>query len=218
MARIVYGDFQTFESVSNEAPRHDDNDNEDFHIPRPDELAYFIKYANGVKDPDFRRSGICPWEPVPPMKLEIREYAYPEHQIVRKQPPPDIAEAREQLKESLEDSLLEEVFILGHVDNDLRGEGRFSIWPRLACRTQCMVWHLYCRRFEDDPDPSHKGWTWRILILSADFFSPILYGRTPTFDSIPEFLDRYSSWYDHLDLRQLRRHIAEDGGESEPEV
>ncbi|KAJ5126064.1 hypothetical protein N7526_008241 [Penicillium atrosanguineum] len=48
--------LETIENVCNEAAVQDKKD-EDFHIPVCDELGHFIKYANGVQHPDFRRSG-----------------------------------------------------------------------------------------------------------------------------------------------------------------
>lgn len=34
-----------------------------------------------------------------------------------------------------------------------------------------------------------------------------LYGRKPRFDSIPEFLDWYSSWLDHYDIEEDRKQV-----------
>jgi hypothetical protein len=49
--------LEVVESVCNEAAAQDE-DSEDFRIPMCHELGHFIKYANGVQDPDFRASGI----------------------------------------------------------------------------------------------------------------------------------------------------------------
>jgi hypothetical protein len=49
-----------------------------------------------------------------------------------------------------------------------------------------------------------------VVIFQAEINNPsILYGRKARFDSIPEFLDWYASWLDHLDAQELlslRRH------------
>ncbi|KAF9242695.1 hypothetical protein DTO006G1_5408 [Penicillium roqueforti] len=165
--------MKTFESVSNEAPRHDDNDDEDFYILRSDELAHFIKYANGVHDPDSRHSGISPWEPVPPMRMEIREYAYTDRPAVQALTPPDIAKAREELKESLEDRLLDENWIWGHCGYEF--EVKVGFHTGLGSCIEHDAWYsiyMYCRQFEEDSDPSHKYWTWRVVIFSADIMNP----------------------------------------------
>ncbi|OJJ99646.1 hypothetical protein ASPACDRAFT_78581 [Aspergillus aculeatus ATCC 16872] len=73
---------------------------------------------------------------------------------------------------------------------------------------QKMKWN------DDVPDsPNIHEWGWRIVFMEVDYCDPWepqqLYGRRPRFDSIPEFLDWYSSWPDHLTERQLlsyRRH------------
>jgi hypothetical protein len=28
--------------------------------------------------------------------------------------------------------------------------------------------YLYCRRFMEDSDPSHKDWAWRVVVFHAD--------------------------------------------------
>lgn len=52
--------LEALNSVCNEAAKHHQGDDENIPIPVCEELGHFIKYANGVQDPDFRRSGICP--------------------------------------------------------------------------------------------------------------------------------------------------------------
>ncbi|PYH50077.1 uncharacterized protein BP01DRAFT_412885 [Aspergillus saccharolyticus JOP 1030-1] len=94
----------------------------------------------------------------------------------------------------------------------------------------CPDWYsayLYCRKGSEEdmegielPDegisdaPQIREWVWRVVFMEheATTFEPpqVLYGRRPRFDSIPEFLDWYTSWPDSLDgrgLRSLRRHV-----------
>ncbi|PTU24921.1 hypothetical protein P175DRAFT_0427512, partial [Aspergillus ochraceoroseus IBT 24754] len=80
--------------------------------------------------------------------------------------------------------------------------------------------YLYCQQrgdaklnTEQIPDaPRIQDWAWRVVFLDPEpnTWGPrVLYGRRLRFDSIPEFLDWYSSWLDHLDargLRSLQRH------------
>ncbi len=82
----------------------------------------------------------------------------------------------------------------------------------LGSRREHSEWYtayLYCRRCEDESDSSHKDWVWRVVIFHADGGNPTpLYGQKPRFDSIPEFLDWYSSWLDYLDLKELRKSFV----------
>lgn len=126
--------LETVESVCNEAAEQDEDD-EDFHIPRCDELGHFIKYANGVIDPDFCHLGICPFDPVP-FGFGIRDFAFPDHPSVQAIPPPDIAKSREELRDYLQDNILDEAFIYGTVDNDLEVKVGFKNWPRRTSRTR----------------------------------------------------------------------------------
>lgn len=199
--------LETAQNVCNKAAEHDEDEDEDISIPICEELGHFIKYANGVQDPDFRRSGICPWEPVP--LIGIREYAFPDRPTVQPLLSPDLAESREKLKEYLKENLLDDAFIQGTVDSDL--EVKVGFRTGLGSRQEHDEWYstyLYCRRCEDDSDRSHKDWAWRVVILHADGDNPTpLYGRKPRFDSIPEFLEWYSSWMDHFDSNRLPRNV-----------
>ncbi|KAJ5210045.1 hypothetical protein N7491_009857 [Penicillium cf. griseofulvum] len=107
--------LDTVESVCNEASEQYEDEDENFHIPRCDELGHFIEYANGVQDPDFRRSGICPFEPVP--YFGIDDLTSPDGSTVQAQPP--TAEFRELIKKRLKDDILSDDFMSGTVDEDL---------------------------------------------------------------------------------------------------
>ncbi|RAK80846.1 uncharacterized protein BO72DRAFT_370279 [Aspergillus fijiensis CBS 313.89] len=140
---------------------------------------------------------------------------------------------------SYQSSLFGRATIVADVDCDLEvkagvltgQEGYQGQWP------QWYSAYLYCRKYPDDdeeegeervgddeqkkmrwnddvPDSPNIGeWGWRIVFMEVNYCDPWepqqLYGRRPRFDSIPEFLDWYSSWPDHLTERQLlsyRRH------------
>lgn len=163
--------LETVETICNEAAKQDEDDG-NFHIPRCDELGPFIKYANGVKDLDFRHLGICPWEPVPGL-IGIRHFAFPDHPSVQALPPPDIAESRERLKGYLQDDILSETFIHGTVDRDL--EVKVGFQTGLGSRREHDEWYsayVYCRRWEDASDPSHEDWAWRVVIMHAGGDNP----------------------------------------------
>lgn len=195
--------LETVQSVCNEAAIRDEED-EDFEIPLCHELGSFIKYADGVHDPDFRCSAIAPFEPV--MGTATLEYAFEDNPVVLAMPPPDISEVRERAKYYLREFICDETFIAGTVDEDLEVKAGF-ITGR-GCRSdghdRWYSTYLYCRRFVEDSDPSHKDWAWRVVVLQAHGENPtMLYGRKPRFDSIPEFLEWYSSWLEHIDIDRV---------------
>jgi hypothetical protein len=102
-------------------------------------------------------------------------------------------------------SSVNENFVGGIVDED--SQVRVGFRTGTGCRCGHDNWHsahLYCRRFVEDSDPSHKDWAWRVVVFHADGENPTeLNGRYPRFDSIPEFLGWYSSWLRHADLDQI---------------
>ncbi|KAF7172551.1 hypothetical protein CNMCM6106_006746 [Aspergillus hiratsukae] len=106
--------LETLQSVCNEAAIRDEGD-EDFEIPLCHELGSFIKYADGVHDPDFHRSGIAPFEPT--LSIGIVNYTIKDSLAIYELP---ISRVREELKCSLQESLCGENFIDGVVDEDLK--------------------------------------------------------------------------------------------------
>ncbi|CAG8938041.1 unnamed protein product [Penicillium salamii] len=213
--------LEVIQSVCNKAAIQDNEDkDEDFQVPKCVELGNFIKYANGVQDPDFRCSGICPFHPIFSF-IGVKSYAFPDHPAVLALPTPNISKSREILKDYLEDYILDEDFIQGIVDEDL--EVKVGFETGLGCRHEHDEWrsaYLYCRS-DDEAAITLKEWAWRVVVFHADGENPAtLYGRQPRFDSIPEFLDWYSSWLDYVDMDEVRRAVLglegdEDGHESE---
>lgn len=209
--------LEVVESVCNEAAAQDEEVKK-FHIPMCHELGRFLKHADGVCDPDFRNSGICPFHPV--FVSGVQEYAFPDHPAVLALPPPDIAKSREWLQETLPQYILDRNFIKGFVDQDL--EVKVGFETGLGGHGECDAWYsayLYCRRSDDESDDeSHnetlKDWAWRIVVFHADFENPrSLYGRYPRFDSIPDFLDWYSSWLDYVDMDVVRKDVKAINGD-----
>ncbi|KAE8337902.1 hypothetical protein BDV24DRAFT_154041 [Aspergillus arachidicola] len=179
-------------------------------IPRCDELGRFLTYAHEVADPDFRCSGVAPFE----AGLYV------------------MSGQEEVLAEGLDSSEQRELYherisIIAAPDCDMEvkaglvtGEDYVGHYPRWYSA------YLYCcQRPDDDEDEETQDedddvsdarhiqdWRWRVVFMEFEgdsYEGQVLYGRKPRFDSIPEFLDWYSSWPDHLDaraLRSLRRH------------
>lgn len=196
-------------------------------IPRSDELALFLKYAQEVVDVDFRHSGIAPFAPAWPTGIRDEELEeLNEEQRRDKLVDPELL-MREQ--ESLQQHLEDERFngpLDGGIDDDLDVRAGFITGVGYNERYACESWYsayVYCRRWVDNDvgDGKRKDgdvqdaaniedWGWRVVFFRAEVSNPsVLHGRRARFDSIPEFLDWYASWLDHLDARgllSLRRH------------
>ncbi|KAJ5198467.1 uncharacterized protein N7498_007584 [Penicillium cinerascens] len=142
--------LEVVESVCDEAATQDKED-EHFRVPMCHELGHFIKYADGVEDPDFPNSGICPFEPAFP--IGVPEYAFPDHPAVLALPAPDVSVSREWLKEYLQSYILDESFIDGTLDRDL--EVKVGFQTGLGSHREYDTWYstyLYCRRSDDESD------------------------------------------------------------------
>ncbi|KNG87988.1 hypothetical protein ANOM_004539 [Aspergillus nomiae NRRL 13137] len=207
-------------------------------IPKCHELGVFLKYAHAVVDPDFRRAGIAPFE----AGLEV--LGVHEADLAETQPEryyelvqEECARVRENLEDDELSDLVNKSLIAPNLEVDdlevkagvITGTGYVDEYP------QWYSTYLYCRhRVDADenkdniPDaPNIHDWGWRVVFLDAEpvsYLTPlVLYGRKPRFDSIPEFLDWYCTWLDHLDARgilSLRRHAnrCETDCESDCEI
>lgn len=198
-------------------------------IPRCDELGIFLKYAQEVMDVDFRLLGIAPFAPASLIGVQDKELdGLNEEQRRHKLADPELLKReQEDLQRRLEDELSNGCLTVC-IDEDLDVRAGFITGIGNHYMYECPAWYsayVYCRRWtDDDKDGSmHKdediqdaanirNWGWRVVFFEADVDSPsILYGRRARFDSIPEFLDWYASWLDHLDARgllSLRRHAV----------
>ncbi|RAK72710.1 uncharacterized protein BO72DRAFT_388869, partial [Aspergillus fijiensis CBS 313.89] len=204
--------LETFHEVCSAAVADDGQAQEADAIPRCEELVLFLKYANGVCDPDFRRLGIAPF--VPGFYIGVPEYAFVEEGAEREvEGFRDLEAQREALRGYLEDSLLGQVGLHGTIDDDLEVKVGFLIG--------CGGWmhedrwysaYAYCRVIgENGTDSAYGHWAWRVVFFEASEENPAtLYGRRPLFDSIPEFLEWYCSWPDYVDMRQVRRNALGD--------
>lgn len=195
--------LEAVQSLCNEVAVRDEED-KDLQIPLCHDLGSFMKYAHGVEDPDFHFSGIAPFCPV--FGIWIGNYASEDEPATR--PVLDISEIREGIKDHMRQFMYGELQILGYVDDDL--EVKVGFITGTGCLNDHDEWYsayLYCRRYEDDSDPSHKDWAWRVVFFGADIECPTtFYGREPIFDSISEFLEWYSSWLEHLDIYRVRKN------------
>lgn len=99
-------------------------------IPLCHELGVFLQYANGIQDPDFSSSGICPFEPVPPVGIQD---AFPKRAVRSDAlPTSKFLTSRFLMKEYLEDSILDKTNIDPYVDEDL--EAKVDFLNGTGCR------------------------------------------------------------------------------------
>ncbi|KAJ5160515.1 uncharacterized protein N7482_007519 [Penicillium canariense] len=204
-------------------------DHRSMTIPRCDELALFLKYAQGVVDVDFRRSGIAPFIPAWSIGVTNEELdRLDEGQRCDKLADPELLKREQEgLQRELEHELSNDS-LKACVDEDL--EVRAGFITGIGCNQlyECPEWYsayVYCRLWTegDEDDGKYKDediqdatnirdWGWRVVVFHAEIVNPsVLYGRKARFNSIPEFLDWYASWLDHLDARgllSLRRHAV----------
>lgn len=190
-------------------------------IPRCDELALFLKYAQGVVDVDFRLSEIAPFTPAGPIGIRNEELdGLDEKQRRDKLADPGLLKrGQECLQQMLEDESTNG-FLEQYIDDDLEVRAGFITGVGYSQMYACPSWYsayVYCRLWTDDDedDGKHKDgdiqdaanirdWGWRVVVFQAEVDNPsVLYGRKARFDFIPEFLDWYASWLDHLDTQGL---------------
>ncbi|KAJ6127673.1 hypothetical protein N7523_003285 [Penicillium sp. IBT 18751x] len=198
-------------------------------IPRCDELALFLKYAQGVVDVDFRDSGIAPFTPAWYKGIKDEELVgLDEGQRRDKLADPELLKREQEgLQGELEDKMSNKT-LKSCIDDDLDVRAGFITGIRFNRLGECPEWYsayVYCRLRTDDDENNGKDnegdihdaanirdWGWRVVVFQAEVVNPsVLYGRRSRFDSIPEFLDWYASWLDHLDARtllSLRRHAV----------
>ncbi|KAF7157601.1 hypothetical protein CNMCM5623_001975 [Aspergillus felis] len=189
-------------------------------IPRCDELVLFLKYAQGVVDIDFRLSCIAPFKPAWSIGVKDEELdGLDEGQRRDKLADPELLKReQERLQQGLEDEVLNGC-LEAYVGEDLEVRASFITGIGFNRLYGCPAWYsayAYCRLLTDDEDDgiqdaaNIRDWGWRVVVFQAEVDNPsVLYGRKARFDSIPEFLDWYASWLDHLDARgllSLRRH------------
>ncbi|RAK84432.1 hypothetical protein BO79DRAFT_211346 [Aspergillus costaricaensis CBS 115574] len=201
-------------------------------IPRCEELGRLLTYAHEVEDPDFRHSGVAPFK-AGLLVLRGRYGSLPclDTQEQRDQYHAHVREHCARLQARLEgenSALINKAKIPAFPDEDL--EVRAGVIMGTGYVGEYPKWHsayLYCRKYPEEdmeginfqdegiPDtPNIREWGWRVVFMEDEVtpvFEPhVLYGRKPRFDSIPEFLDWYASWWDKLDARgllSLRRHL-----------
>lgn len=198
-------------------------------IPPCDELALFLKYAQGVADVDFRLSGIAPFTPAWSIGVRDEELeGLDERQRRDKLADPELVKREQEQLQRLLEYELEDKTLRALIDDDLDIRAGFIADIGFHKWHACPAWYcayVYCQLMTDDDEDENKHkdediqdaanireWGWRVVFFKAEVDNPTpLYGRKARFDSIPEFLDWYASWLDHLDARallSLRRHAV----------
>ncbi|KAJ9481377.1 hypothetical protein VN97_g12104, partial [Penicillium thymicola] len=181
-------------------------DHRSMTIPQCDELALFLKYAQGVVDLDVRRSSIAPFIPAWSIGVKNEELdGLDEGQKRDKLADPELLKrGQEALEQELEDEVSNDT-LKAYIDEDLDVRAGFITGIGFNQLYQCPSWYsayVYCRleTEDDEEDGKHKGediqdaanirdWGWRVVLFQAEVINPsVLYGRKARFDSIPEFL------------------------------
>ncbi|CAI7670246.1 unnamed protein product [Penicillium crustosum] len=188
-------------------------------IPPCDELALFLKYAQGVADVDFRLSGIAPFTPAWSIGVKDEELeGLDERQRRDKLADPGLLKREQAQLQRLLEYKLDDKTLRAFIDEDLDIRAGFIADIGFHMWHACPAWYsayVYCRLMTDDEDENkHKDediqdaanireWGWRVVFFKAEVDNPTsLYGQ---------FLDWYASWLDHLDARallSLRRHAV----------
>lgn len=189
-------------------------------IPQCEELAMFLKYAQGVVDADLRLSDIAPFTPAFSIGVKNEELdGLDEEQKRDKLTDSDLLMCeQERLQWELEDESTNG-FLEPYIDDDLEVRAGFITGVGYSRLYACPSWYsayVYCRlRVDNDKDEdiqdaaNIREWGWRVVVFQAENINPsVLYGRKARFDSIPEFLDWYASWLDHLDERGVALSAA----------
>ncbi|KAF4220876.1 hypothetical protein CNMCM6457_002162 [Aspergillus fumigatiaffinis] len=172
-----------------EEEEEEEDELEPVTIPRCDEPALFLKYAQGVVDVDFRHSGIAPFTPAwsTGVKDEELEGLDDDQRREKLADPELLTREQEGLQRELEDELsnkLLEAYIDG--DLDVRAGFRHPQSRMLAASAATSVHTHYTMM-----GTRIAGYTQRrVVVFQAEVVNPsVLYGRKARFDSIPEFLD-----------------------------
>ncbi|KAK0101947.1 hypothetical protein ONS95_001244 [Cadophora gregata] len=179
---------------------------EDGPLRMNDEFISFVKYApRGVRDPDFRKSSICEFLP---RWTPRGNYCVPCNEN------PDEGTWYFQSDED------------GNQSFEADGQKYDLLTYTQAGRTRCpwnshvmglleRIWtsyYVFCKKTEKNaPDiqrnhelyTEENGWQWRILFFDDRFETGVF--AVYLFDSIVEFLEWYGSWYDRLDMTEVRK-------------
>lgn len=165
-------------------------DHDDIDIPPPRELAAFYHLTAGIADPDFRRDNILDYG----LELPFVGPGETDDEI--------ITIFAESIKEMLD-----------HSDDKCQNDFSRGRWLEVKInlyQTASLGWWykhcIYCRAVPGRPKAySHIGteWAWRPLLDTDDLWGRYFPGTEKMLhNSIPEFLEWYSSWEDWCDPAQ----------------
>jgi len=74
------------------------------------------------------------------------------------------------------------------------------------------IYYLYCQDLEKEGDEGEvkEGGGWYVVVVCQSDSTWSLGNYPKMFESIPKFLDWYSTWYDHGDYRRDMRDYLSD--------
>jgi hypothetical protein len=205
LRRVLHEELEGF---CNENAWKGDGNGESHRIRASDELEFFLKYADGVEDPDFRSVVIPGWS----FSLDV---------LSRNLMDEEIPWARELMRVHLRRMLVDVKEYSWQYDG-------FEVKLLFKCRVaadqygyQINSYYGYCRRIEKRGKASDEGedsqgkrdaktddWGWRI------FFTPFgedgVEGPVFEADSIVDLLAWYGSWAERVDIEKVRRYVQDD--------
>ncbi|KAG4415507.1 hypothetical protein IFR04_011379 [Cadophora malorum] len=174
-----------------------------------DEFISFVKYTRGVQDPDFRKSDICGFYP----RWNIDNQYYFQFD-----------------KYDSECSWQFECDMNGNRFFEKGGQ-RFDVLVQTEAgktRVKCnktergesgRIWtsyYVFCKKVDmsvmfqagcpQEMYTEANGWQWRVLFHDGWTDRSRCDIKLHLFDTIIEFLEWYGSWYDRLDMREVREN------------
>jgi len=179
--------IRAFTAVMNEENESDQA------IPPPPDLGTFLRFANGVEDPDFRGDAICEWAPGPDSTFE----------------PNDVLENTdiEEFKRHVRGAMIDDDDS-SKISYELDVKAGIRTGEKLRFHETWWSFYLYC--CPRIPLGVKPGWGWRIFFTTTSTAAD----DELVWDSIPDFLNWYGSWADRLiveDVHDTYYPSDEDG-------
>lgn len=160
----------------------------------PRELLAFFRCVSGVCDLNYNRVGLCAFES--PTKEGVTREEMHETIVDKNRIPRFLSTEASDVLEKL----------------DVLGGFRFG-WSFSLCRLdpvdQWQSFYLFCRPRSGGDNNCNADWSWRVVIhLDSDGDEGIV-APVKIFETIPDFLKWYGSWYDRFDREQFLEDLIE---------
>jgi hypothetical protein len=158
----------------------------------PRELLAFFSCVSGVYHLNYNRLGLC-------------EFEAPVEEGVSREEMHKTLEGENTVPEDIEEEMpfvSEQLDVLGGFHFGWNTE----IWGGEPVR-QWHSFYLFCRPKCDDD--ANADWGWRVVIHLESDSDEGTVAPVKVFDTIPDFLEWYGSWYDRLDRERFLKDLVE---------